>query len=138
MKITDRIYIDESELEFSFVRASGPGGQHVNTASTAVQLRFNVAQSPSLPEAVRQRLLEQASSRITQDGVLIIEASQRRSQHRNRREARQRFKALVLQATRPPKRRRKTRPSRGARRRRLENKRHRSRTKDLRKPPREY
>ncbi len=138
LKITNRIKIDKNELEYNFIRASGPGGQHVNKASTAVQLRFDVAHSPSLPEDVRARLMEQAGNQITQDGVLVIDARRYRSQRRNRRDATQRLVRLVQQAAQKPTKRRKTRPSRAAKERRLRNKRHRSQTKRLRKPPREY
>ncbi len=138
VKVTDNILIDGSELDFNFVRASGPGGQHVNKAATAVQLRFDVVHSPSLPRAVRQRLMKIAGNRVTKDGVLIIEASQHRSQHQNRREALERFKALVRRAAREPKKRGETRTPRWSKRRRLENKRRRSEKKRLRKPPREW
>lgn len=138
VKITDDILIDGSELDFDFVRASGPGGQHVNKAATAVQLRFDVVHSPSLPGAVRQRLMKIAGNRMTKDGVLIIEASQHRSQHQNRQEALQRFKALIRRAARKPKRRRETRTPRWSKRQRLEEKQRRSEKKRLRKPPREW
>ncbi len=132
------IRIPEGELEFEFVRASGPGGQHVNKAATAVQLRFDVARSPSLPEPVRQRLLRMEDQRITQEGVLIIDAREHRSQARNREAALERFREVVRQAARPPKRRAKSRVPPGERRRRVENKRRRSEKKRLRKPPRRW
>jgi ribosome-associated protein len=125
-------------LEFNFVRASGPGGQHVNKSATAVQLRFNVAQTSSLPDTVRRRLMDLAQNRITKEGVLIIEASEHRSQRRNRREAIERLTALIRRAARQPKKRRKTRTPRRERERRRRNKRHRSEKKRRRKPPKEW
>jgi ribosome-associated protein len=136
--VTRNISIDESELEFDFVRASGPGGQHVNKAATAVQLRFAVAETSSLPDAVRRRLMKLAQNRITKEGVLIIEASEHRSQHRNRREAIERLKTLVRKAARKPKKRRKTRAPQSAKERRLREKRRRSETKQRRKPPKQW
>ncbi len=138
LKIAPYIQIDNDELDYTFVRASGPGGQHVNKASTAVQLRFDVAHSPSLPDDVRARLMRQESNRINQQGELIIHAQQYRSQRRNRRDATQRLARIIRRAAYPPKQRRKTKPPRAAKERRLRNKRRRSRTKKLRKPPREY
>lgn len=135
LRITENIVIDEQELDYTFVHASGPGGQNVNKVATAVQLRFDVAHSPSLPEDVRQRLLRQAAGQITQDGVLIIDARQYRSQWRNRRDATQRLIDLIRQAAPVPKPRRATKPSRAVIEGRLEAKRHRSETKRLRQPP---
>ncbi|HOU13367.1 MAG TPA: alternative ribosome rescue aminoacyl-tRNA hydrolase ArfB [Anaerolineae bacterium] len=135
LRITADIVIDEQELDYSFVHASGPGGQNVNKVATAVQLRFDVAHSPSLPEDVRQRLLQQAAGQITQDGVLIIDARQYRSQWRNRRDATQRLLDLIRQAAEVPKPRRATHPSRAVKEQRLEAKRQRSETKRLRRPP---
>jgi len=135
LRITGNIQIDEQELDYTFVQASGPGGQNVNKVATAVQLRFDVAHSPSLPEDVRQRLLRQAAGHITQDGVLIIDARQYRSQWRNRRDATQRLIDLIRQAAKVPKPRRATKPSRAVKERRLKAKRHRSETKRLRRPP---
>lgn len=135
LRITENIVIDEKELDYTFVHASGPGGQNVNKVATAVQLRFNVAHSPSLPEDVRQRLLRQAAGHITQDGILIIDARQYRSQWRNRLDATQRLIALIRQAATVPKPRHATRPSRAVKQRRLQAKRHRSETKRLRRPP---
>ena len=133
IRVTPEIVLDESEVEEQFVRAGGPGGQHVNRAATAVQLRFDVAQSPSLPEDVRQRLLEQAGGQISEDGVLLIEASRYRSQRRNRRDARERLTDLLRQAAQPPKERRETRPTRASREDRLRDKRRRSETKRQRR-----
>jgi len=134
LKITDDIRIDDRYIDYDFVRASGPGGQHVNKAATAVQLRFDAANAP-LPEHVRGRLEELAGHRLTQDGVLLIEANAHRSQARNRKDARRRLVALLRKATRKPKQRRETKPPKSADERRLQDKRHRSRIKDLRKPP---
>ena len=113
------ISIEMGELHFDCIRASGPGGQHVNKVSTAVQLRFDVAASPSLPEGVRQRLLVLAGNRLTLDGVLIIEAKRYRSLEQNRRDAIARLLDLVDQSAKVPKRRRPTKPGLGARKRRL-------------------
>jgi ribosome-associated protein len=139
IRITRDIVIDENEITERFVHASGPGGQHVNKAATAVQLYFDVAHSPSLSEEVRERLKSLAAGRITEEGVLVIEASRFRSQRRNRRDARARLIELIRQAAKQPKVRRQTRPSRAAKERRLRNKRRRSEKKRLRrKPPRDW
>jgi len=135
IRVSRKIAIDENELEERFFHASGPGGQHVNKAATAVQLRFDAAHSPSLPEEVRQRLIDLAGNKVTDEGVLVIEAQRFRSQHRNRRDARKRLAALIRQAAKKPKKRRKTKPSRAAQERRLEEKHRRSEKKRLRKPP---
>jgi ribosome-associated protein len=135
IKITQDIAIDENEIEEQFIRASGPGGQHVNRAATAVQLRFDVSNSASLPDAVRERLVRLAGNRITRDGVLIIEAGQFRTQDRNREEAINRLVKLIRKAAKKPKRRRKTKPTRASRERRLKNKRRRSEIKRMRQPP---
>ena len=121
--ITPAIRLHEDELRFQFKLASGPGGQNVNKVATAAELRFDVASSPSLPEAVRARLLILAGSRVTQDGELLITARRFRSQERNRQDAIDRLIALIRKAAEPPKPRLKTRPSRAARERRLEEKR---------------
>ncbi len=130
IRVSDRIVLAGGEIEESFVRASGPGGQHVNTSSTGVQLRFDVRNSPSLSEAVRSRLLKLAGSRLTREGVLVIEASNFRSQKANREDAMDRLAALIRAAEKQPKRRRKTRPSRASRAKRLDNKQRRG---DLKK-----
>jgi len=135
IRITDTIAIDEREIEESFVRASGPGGQNVNKLATAVQLRFDVRQSPSLPADVRARLERLAGRRLTQDGVLILTAQRYRTQERNRQDALERLTALIERAAQAPTPRRATRPSLAARRRRLDTKRLRSLTKRLRSGP---
>ncbi len=133
IQITESISIDESEIEEDFILASGPGGQNVNKVATAVQLRFHVLASPSLPEPVRQRLLKLAHNRITREGVLIITARAHRTQEQNRREARERLASLVAEAAIPARPRIKTRPSRAARERRLENKHKRANLKKSRR-----
>ena len=131
--VTDRIAIDERELEESFVRASGPGGQNVNKIATAVRLRFDVRRSPSLPEPVRERLERLAGSRLTQDGVLVITPQRHRTQERNREDALARLLDLIRRAAEPPPPpRRPTRPTAGSRQRRLDEKARRSGIKALR------
>jgi ribosome-associated protein len=130
MQATATITIDERELEESFVRASGPGGQNVNKLSTAVQLRFDAARSPSLPEPVRARLLRLAGHRLTGEGVIVVTAQRFRTQERNRADARARLAELIARAAEPPPPPRKpTRPSRGAREDRLAGKAIRARVK---------
>jgi ribosome-associated protein len=126
LSVGPSIVIGENELREEFVRASGPGGQHVNKTATAVQLRFNVVQSPSLPPEVRARLLQLAANRINDQGELVIEAKRFRSQEQNRRDARERLLELVRQAAVRPRKRRPTKPGRAARERRLTGKRQRS------------
>lgn len=133
LEITPTLAIDESEISEEFVRASGPGGQNVNKVETAVQLRFNVLTSPSLPEWVRQRLRQLAGNRMTDEGELIIEAKRFRSQLQNREEARAQLADLIRQATIRPKIRRKTKPTAASQRKRLERKSQRSETKRQRR-----
>ncbi len=130
--ITDSIALDEDEIEESFVKSSGPGGQNVNKLATAVQLRFDVRRSRSLPDAVALRLMRLAGRRLTQDGVLIITAQAHRTQERNRDEARARLVALVREAAIPPTPRRATRPTKASKERRLEGKKSRAKVKVLR------
>ena len=127
--IDDNLTLDEREISESFIRASGPGGQNVNKVASAVQLRFDVRRSASLPEAVRARLERLAGQRLSQDGVLIITAMRFRSQERNRADARERLVALIRRAAVPPRPRRPTRPSVAAREERLAAKTRRSRLK---------
>jgi ribosome-associated protein len=132
IRITDRISIEDSELEERFVRASGPGGQNVNKLSSAVQLRFDVRGSPSLTADVRMRLERMAGRRLTRDGVIVIMAQRHRTQERNRQDARDRLVELIQQASVAPKPRRPTRPTRGSKERRLATKKNRSTIKNLR------
>jgi ribosome-associated protein len=136
LQITPELALDERELEERFVRASGPGGQNVNKVATAVQLRFNVRRSPSLPEAVRERLLRLAARRITADGALLIEARRYRTQEQNRQDARERLRTLIRKAAAPPTPRRPTRPTVAAQERRLVHKRRRGQLKQLRRAER--
>lgn len=131
IRVTDQIGIGDEEVEISAIRASGPGGQHVNKASTAVHLRFDIGAS-SLPERVRQRLLDSRDSRITAEGVLVIKAQRYRSQEKNRAEAVERLCELVRAAARTPRKRIPTRPGRAAKRKRLEEKKKRGALKKLR------
>jgi ribosome-associated protein len=133
IEVTPTIQIDEDEIQFEFVRSSGPGGQNVNKVSTSVQLRFNLLGSPSLGEGVKHRLIKLAGKRVTEEGVLIIEARQYRSQERNRQAALERLVRLIQQAAEPPKPRRKTQPTQASKLRRLESKRKRSEVKRLRR-----
>ena len=135
IRITPGISIDEREIEESFIRASGPGGQNVNKLATAVQLRFDVRSSPSFSEDVRDRLARLAGRRLTNDGVLIITAQRHRIQERNRQDALDRLIDLIRRAATPPRPRRPTKPTAASRRRRLDAKTRRSATKRLRSGP---
>lgn len=131
--ITARIVLDDSEIEESFVRSSGPGGQNVNKVSSAVQLRFDARRSPSLPDDVSVRLQKLAGSRLTLDGIIIITAQTHRSQDRNRAEALAKLVEMIREAAKPPPpKRRATKPTKGSKERRLESKGKRSETKKLR------
>jgi ribosome-associated protein len=133
IEITPTISIDEKEIREDFVRSCGPGGQNVNKVATAVQLRFNVGKSHGLPADVRERLIRLAGRRLTEDGVLIIEARRFRTQERNREDAMDRLIRLIRKATEKPKPRRKTRPTRESKMRRLEAKRRRAEIKRMRR-----
>ena len=133
LRITGGLSIDPAEIQESFVRAAGPGGQHVNTTSTAVQLRFDVRHSPSLPEAVRQRLERLAGRRLTRDGVIVLVAQGQRSQLRNREEALARLIELIREAARPPVPRKKTKPTKASKRRRVDDKKRHGAIKSLRR-----
>jgi ribosome-associated protein len=132
IRVTADISIDEREIEESFVRASGPGGQNVNKLSTAVQLRFDVRGSPSLPAEVRARLERLAGARLTREGVLLIIAQRHRTQGRNRQDALDRLVDLIRRAAIRPRLRRATRPTAGSRERRIQGKKHRAGLKRLR------
>jgi len=132
IRVTDSIAIDDSELDEDFIRSSGPGGQNVNKLSTAVQLRFNVRRSPSLPNDVALRLMRLAGSRLTKDGVLIITAQSHRTQERNRQDARDRLIELIRQAAVIPIKRRKTKPTKASKEKRIESKKRRSNIKGMR------
>lgn len=134
IRVSSKIVLDDSELHFDFVRASGPGGQKVNKVATAVQLRFDVIRSPSLPPEIRARLLHIAGKKVTESGILIIQAQRFRTQERNRQDAIDRLVVLIRKAAEIPRPRRKTMPPPASRRRRIEAKQRRSQTKRMRRP----
>jgi ribosome-associated protein len=137
LRITPSISIDERELEESFILSSGAGGQNVNKVSSAVQLRFDVVRSPSLPDPVRLRLIALSGSRLTKDGVLILVGRQYRDQNRNRMDVRERLVELIREAAVIPKKRRPTKPTRASRERRIEGKKVRASIKKNRGRPRD-
>jgi ribosome-associated protein len=134
LRITSTITIDENEIHEEFIRSSGPGGQNVNKVATAVQLRFDVGKSRSLPDDVRKRLVRLAGRRINQDGILIIDAHRFRTQERNRQDAIDRLVELIRKAAEKPRIRRKTKPPIASKIRRLETKRRTGKTKRIRRP----
>jgi len=135
IRITESIAIEESEIEERFVQSSGPGGQNVNKVATAVQLRFDVVNSPSLPELTRAKLMRLAGRRLTGDGVLLIDARRYRTQERNRADAKARLVELIRRAATPEVKRIPTRPTLASKRRRLDTKKKRAATKYQRSPP---
>ncbi len=136
IRITPVLALDEREVSYEFLRASGPGGQNVNKVESAVRLRFDARRSPSLPDAVRARLERLAGSRLTKDGVVVIEAQRYRTQERNRADALDRLIDLVREAAAPPPPpRRKTKPTLGSKIRRLEGKKLRGDVKAMRTKP---
>jgi len=134
VQVTEGIRIGEGEIRERFIRSSGPGGQNVNKVATTVQLRFDVRNSPSLTDAVRERLIRLAGNRVTREGELVIEAGRFRTQERNRRDARERLAEWVRKAAVPPRRRVETRPTAGAEARRLTEKHRRGEAKRARRP----
>ena len=138
IQITPAVAIDQSEIKWEFIRSSGPGGQNVNKVATAVQLRFDVGKADSLPDDVRERVARLAGRRMTEDGVLIIEARRFRTQDRNRQDAIRRLVELIRKASEKPKIRRQTKPTVVSKRKRLEEKRRRGEIKRLRQSIPDY
>lgn len=132
LEVSHNVKIPDSELSESFIRASGPGGQNVNKVASAVELRFDVANSPSLPDALRARLLARKDRRLTADGVLVIQASRLRDQARNREDARERLIDIIRAAMHVPKKRVATKPTRASKERRIQSKKKRGQNKQTR------
>lgn len=135
LQLPHGVFIPDTELELSASRSGGPGGQSVNTSDSKIELRWSIRESNALTEAQRTRLLERLASRLTADGVLILQGSEHKSQYRNREAVRTRFQAIVGEALEPPRKRRKTRPTRGSKERRLRAKKQRGEVKRLRRDP---
>jgi ribosome-associated protein len=133
IEINSKIFIPENEIQFNFIRSSGPGGQNVNKVSTAVQLRFDIVNSPSLNDEIKRRLIEKSGNRVTKEGILIIEAKRFRMQESNRQDAVERFIELIRKAEKKPKRRIKTKPSKESMQKRIEEKKKRSEVKKMRR-----
>jgi len=133
IQVTENIQLDESEIQYRFIRSPGPGGQHVNKAATAVQLRFDLAHSTSLPEEIRSRLKKIAENRINSEGVLIIQANRFRSQDLNRKDALERLKHLIVASCRKTKHRRRTKPTLASRKKMLDAKKRQSKLKQTRR-----
>lgn len=138
VKITRTFAIPDSEIREKFIRSSGPGGQNVNKVSSAVQLLFDIDQSTTLPEDIKSRLKVLAKNQISKDNILIIESRTFRNQDRNRKAARNKFAQIIRKALKPEKKRKKTKPPKGANEKRLKNKKIRSEKKNLRQPPNQF